>query len=148
MISPHRTIGCGVVAVLLLACTGTSSATSSTAGPETTLSTTSSSLPTTTTTSVLPGFDVLAFHRTEGFRHASIEAGIAALETLGEEHGFTLVASDDPAVFSESGLGEFEVIVFLSTTGDVLDSDGEKAMEGFVEGGGGFVGVHAAADTE
>ncbi|MGH8945964.1 MAG: ThuA domain-containing protein [Acidimicrobiia bacterium] len=145
-ISTHRKVGCGIVAVLLFACTGTSGATSTIAAAAATSSTTSTLQP--TSTSVAGGFDVLVFHRTEGFRHASIEAGIAAIERLSEEHGFSVVAGQDPTVFSEAGLAPFEVIVFLSTTGDVLDPEEERAMEAFVDSGGGFVGVHAAADTE
>lgn len=56
--------------------------------------------------------------------------------------------TDDPAIFTDDGLAPFRVIVFLSTTGDVLDDDQEQAMERFVNAGGGFVGIHAAADTE
>jgi uncharacterized protein len=91
---------------------------------------------------------VLVFHRTAGFAHDSIRAGIEALTELGEEHGFAVTATDSQAVFTDSGLAPFEVIVFLNTTGDVLDDSGQRAMEAFVAGGGGFVGVHAAADTE
>ena len=134
-----------LLSMALVACTGTSSATSTTESEPT--SSTTSTIPA-TSTSVAGGFDVLVFHRTEGFRHSSIEAGIAAIERLGEEHGFRVAAGQDPTIFSESGLADFEVIVFLSTTGDILDPDEERAMETFVESGGGFVGVHAAADTE
>lgn len=103
---------------------------------------------TTTTTEEAPPFGVLVFHRTEGFRHESIEAGIAAIEGIGADHGFSVDATEDPSVFTGGGLAGYQVVVFLSTTGDVLDADHEAAMEGFVQSGGGFVGVHAAADTE
>jgi cytochrome c len=91
---------------------------------------------------------VLVFHRTAGFAHDSIPAGITALTELGAEHAFAVVATEDPGVFTDTGLARFEVIVFLNTTGDVLDESGQRAMEKFVGGGGGFVGIHAAADTE
>ncbi|HEY3003878.1 MAG TPA: ThuA domain-containing protein, partial [Kribbellaceae bacterium] len=41
-----------------------------------------------------------------------------------------------------------EAVVFLSTTGDVLDASQQAAFESYIRSGGGFVGVHAAADTE
>lgn len=91
---------------------------------------------------------VLVFSRTAGFRHASIPAGVAAIEGLGEVSGFAVVATEDPAVFSDDGLAGFDVVVFLSTTGDVLDEDQEAAFERFIGRGRGYVGIHAAADTE
>ena len=91
---------------------------------------------------------VLVFHKTEGFHHDSIPAGIAAITTVGEEHGFVVTATDDASVFTDSGLAGFVVIVFLSTTGDILDASQELAMETFIQSGNGFVGIHSATDTE
>lgn len=91
---------------------------------------------------------VLVFSRTQGFRHASIPAGIAAIQALGVEHGFLVTSSEDPALFTDDQLGAFDGIVFLHTTGDILDSAQQAAMERFVQAGGGFVGIHSAADTE
>jgi cytochrome c len=100
-----------------------------------------------------PG-DVLVFTRTEGFRHNSISNGVALFATLvpkieqpsGEKR--EMVNSEDPAIFTDAGLERFAAIVFLNTTGDILDDEHQSAMERFVQAGGGFVGVHSAADTE
>jgi cytochrome c len=92
--------------------------------------------------------DLLVFSRTAGFRHASIEAGVAAVEQIASQRGWTVVASEDPAVFQPATLGEFEVIVFLNTTGDILDDAQQDAFVGWVQAGGGFVGIHSATDTE
>lgn len=43
-------------------------------------------------------------------------------------------------------LARYRVVVLASTTGDVLDGGQQRAREGFIRAGGGFVGVHAAAD--
>lgn len=94
------------------------------------------------------GFDALVFSKTEGFRHDSIDEGIAAIEAIGASHDFTVTATEDASVFSDAGLAAFDVVIFLSTTGDVLDADQQAALERFVQGGGGWVGIHAAADTE
>jgi type 1 glutamine amidotransferase len=91
---------------------------------------------------------VLVFSRTEGYRHASIDAGLALLEALGDLEGFALTATEDPAVFTRAGLSSFRAVVFLNTTGDVLDPPHEAALRCFVESGGGWIGVHSAADTE
>jgi cytochrome c len=95
-----------------------------------------------------PGTQVLVFSRTEGFRHASIPTGVAAIRQLGERYGFGVEHTEDPATFTPANLARFDAVVFLSTTGDVLDRPQESAFEEYIRGGGGFVGVHAAADTE
>jgi type 1 glutamine amidotransferase len=91
---------------------------------------------------------VLLFSRTAGFRHASIPVAVAALRRQGARQGMVVDHTEDPARFTAAGLRRYRVVVFLSTTGDVLGPDGEAALRGFVEAGGGWVGVHAAADTE
>lgn len=105
---------------------------------------------TTSTTSTTPGdrFRVLVFTRTTGFRHASIADGIAAVREIGAEAAFDVDATEDPAVFSNAQLRRYAAVVFLSTTGDVLDTNGQGAFERYVRAGGGFVGVHSATDTE
>jgi type 1 glutamine amidotransferase len=96
-----------------------------------------------------PGpYEVLVFSRTGGYRHDSIPAGIAAFRALGPAGGFTVTATEDPAVFTPAGLARFRAVVFLSTTGDVLGPDQQAALEAYVRGGGGWVGAHSAADTE
>lgn len=93
-------------------------------------------------------YGVLVFSKTAGYRHGSIPAGIAAFRALGAAHGFTVTATEDPAVFTPAGLARFRAVVFLSTSGDVLDAGQQAALEAYVRGGGGWVGVHSAADTE
>src|SRR6266403_6391892 len=95
-----------------------------------------------------PRFSVLVFSRTTGFRHDSIPQGIAAIEALGVEHGFAVDSTEDAAGFSDTTLARYKVVVFLNTTGDVLDSAGKAAFERYIRSGGGFVGIHSASDTE
>jgi uncharacterized protein len=92
--------------------------------------------------------EVLVFSRTTEFRHLSIPAGIAAIESLGREHGFEVEATEDPAAFTDDNLARFGAVVFLNTTGTVLDDPGRAAFERYVRSGGAWVGVHSAADTE
>jgi type 1 glutamine amidotransferase len=91
---------------------------------------------------------VLVFSRTTGFRHDSIVDGIQALTNLAEERGWTLFASEDAALFNAEALAPYNVIVFLSTTGDVLNATQQSAFEAFIRSGKGFVGIHSASDTE
>lgn len=98
--------------------------------------------------SVDASYDVLVFSRTTGFRHDSIPAGIDALRALGSANDFTVTATEDPTAFTPANLAAYEAVVFLSTTGDVLDDAQQNALQAHIDGGRGFVGVHAAADTE
>lgn len=91
---------------------------------------------------------VLLFTRTEGYRHSSIEPAAQALGVELADRGWGIVVTDDPAVFTPQRLGVLDAVVFLSTTGDVLDPPHEAALQAWVEDGGGWVGVHAALDTE
>jgi cytochrome c len=89
----------------------------------------------------------LVFTKTAGFRHDSIPDGIACLrEILAEK--LDVDATEDASVFNADNLSRYKVVVFLSTTGDILNETEQKAFEGFIRAGGGYAGVHAAADTE
>ena len=95
-----------------------------------------------------PGFRVLAFTKTAGFRHASIPAALEALRELGALHGFTVDATEDPGAFTDANLARYAVVAFVLTTGDVLDEERQAAFQRYIRSGHGFVGVHSAADTE
>lgn len=91
---------------------------------------------------------VLVFSKTAGFRHDSIADGIAAIQALGRENGFAVDATEDAGRFTDADLASYQAVIFLNTTGDVLAAEQERAFERYIRGGGGFVGIHAAADTE
>ena len=94
------------------------------------------------------GFSVLVFSKTAGFRHDSIDEGVALVQSLGAQHGFAVTATEDAGVFTPAGLAPYRAVVWLNTTGDVLDAGQQAAFECFVRSGRGWVGVHSAADTE
>ncbi|GAA1427166.1 ThuA domain-containing protein [Streptomyces thermospinosisporus] len=94
------------------------------------------------------GKKVLVFSKTAGFRHDSIPDGIAALKELGGPAGITVDATEEAGQFTTANLAKYDAVVFLSTTGDVLNAEQQKAFENYVAGGGGYMGIHAAADTE
>jgi type 1 glutamine amidotransferase len=91
---------------------------------------------------------ILVFSRTAGFRHGSIPAGTEAIRELGRLHGFRVDATEDPARFAPETLAGYDAVVFLNTTGDVLNQGQQAALEAYLESGRGFVGVHAATDCE
>ncbi len=91
---------------------------------------------------------ILVFSKTEGFRHQSIEVGIQAIKDMGTAEGFQVDATEDASAFDEENLSQYAAVVFLSTTGDVLDYQQQSHFERYIQAGGGYVGIHAAADTE
>ena len=93
-------------------------------------------------------FKVLVFSKTQGFRHDSIDAGIAAVKKMGEANGFGVDATEDATRFTAEVLAQYKVVMFLNTTGDVLDEGQQKIFEEYIRAGSGWVGVHSASDTE
>ncbi|MCW2881975.1 MAG: alpha-mannosidase [Sphaerisporangium sp.] len=95
-----------------------------------------------------PAYQVLVFSKTAGFRHDSIPTGIQAIRDIGTANNFTVTATEDATAFTTANLAQFKAVVFLSTTGDVLNDAQQTAFTSYINGGGGYVGIHAAADTE
>ncbi len=95
-----------------------------------------------------PTFRVLVFSKTAGFRHDSIPNGIQAIQSLGTANNFAVDATEDAAVFNTANLAQYQAVIFLSTTGDVLNATQQTAFEQYIRSGRGFVGIHAASDTE
>lgn len=91
---------------------------------------------------------ILVFSKTAGFYHQSIPAGIAAIQKLGKENGFLVDTTKNAAYFTQDSLQNYDAVVFLSTTGDVLDLRQQAAFERYIQAGGSFVGIHSATDTE
>ncbi|WP_327043506.1 ThuA domain-containing protein [Microbispora sp. NBC_01189] len=95
-----------------------------------------------------PDFKVLVFSKTTGFRHDSIPEGIAAVQKLGQENNFAVDATEDSAAFTDANLAQYQAVVFMSTTGDPVSTQDQKdAFQRYIQKGGGYVGVHAAADS-
>ena len=91
---------------------------------------------------------VLLFTKTTGFRHASIPHAVRAIRELGGRSGFAVDATENGGAFTDANLRRYRAVVFLLTTGDVLDPGQQAAFERFVRRGGGYAGVHSATDTE
>jgi cytochrome c len=92
--------------------------------------------------------NVLVFSKTAAFRHQSIGAGKIALEKMGKEKGFSVSFTEDAIQFSELNLKKFNTVIFLNTTGDVLNNEQQAVFERYIQAGGGYVGIHAATDCE
>jgi cytochrome c len=91
---------------------------------------------------------VLVFTKTAGFYHTSIPAGVEAIKNLGTENGFEVDTTSSAGFFNEENLRNYAAVIFLNTTGEVLNHYQEADFERFIQAGGGYVGIHSAADTE
>jgi type 1 glutamine amidotransferase len=91
--------------------------------------------------------DLVLYTRTLGFRHESIPAAVAAMRDLAGRDGLTVLVTEDPATFTADHLRGVRAVVFLNTTGEVLEAPGQAALQAYVRGGGAFLGIHSAADT-
>jgi len=99
-----------------------------------------------------PKFKALVYHETTGFRHASIPYAIEQLKAYGDANGFEVTDDQTSAQFTDEGLAEYDVVIWLSTVGGVrgdaplLTDDEWAAFERYLENGGGYAGIHAASD--
>jgi type 1 glutamine amidotransferase len=88
---------------------------------------------------------ILIFSKTNGFRDdAQIKAANAALEKIAKENGWASYTTENAAIFNAAQLDKFKAVVWNSVSGDVLTSDQRAAFKGWLEAGGGFVGLHGA----
>src|SRR5258707_6337504 len=93
-------------------------------------------------------FKALIVTTTRGWHHESLHYGVLAIKELGARNLFDVVLFEDPNSFTDKFLAQFQVVIFLNTTGDIFDSAQQKVMERFIQSGKGFVGIHSASDTE
>jgi len=95
----------------------------------------------------MSGKSVFVFSKTLGWRHQSIPEGQNLFRRLADQNGFTAVFSEDDADFTAEKLAQYDAVVFLNTTGPVLDAEAQAVFKRYIQNGGGFVGIHSATDT-
>src|SRR5689334_24828713 len=92
---------------------------------------------------------ILVFSKTAGYRHKeSIVAGKKFLIELGSKNKFGVDTTENADDFTPDKLKQYAAVVFLCTTGNVLNDQQQLAFEQYIKKGGGYVGTHSAADTE
>ena len=101
-----------------------------------------------TTATAQKQFKALIVTTTRGWHHESLHAGVLALQDLARKNFFDAVLWEDPNGFTDKYLSQFQVVIFLNTTGDIFDSAQQKVMERYIQSGKGYVGIHSASDTE
>jgi type 1 glutamine amidotransferase len=97
---------------------------------------------------IIQSSKILVFSATKGFRHKSIEAGKIGLLKLGSEKNWKVDTTEEAKVFTEVTLKQYGVVIFLNTTGNILNDEQQIAFQKYIQSGGSFVGIHSATDTE
>ncbi len=88
---------------------------------------------------------ILVFSKTNGFRHEeAIPAANKLFSDLAREKGWGYFQTENGATFSPTILAQFDAVVFNNVSGDVFTPAQRQALKAYVEGGGGFVGIHGA----
>jgi uncharacterized protein len=101
---------------------------------------------------------VLVIGETKGFEHDSVSDAMASIWKMGHDTGlWDTMLRTDTELLTKKDLGKrnaknlnyFDALVFSSTTGelDMDDSQKQDMMSFIKEDGKGFVGIHAALDT-
>lgn len=90
---------------------------------------------------------ILVFSKTKGYRHNSIVAGKKMMLQLGQQLHLAVDTTEDATVFNRLQ-SSYQTVVFLNTSGDVLDSLQQLGLQQYIRRGGNFLGIHAASDTE
>jgi uncharacterized protein len=93
-------------------------------------------------------FKVFLFTKTAGWHHESINEGVTAIRKLGERHFFDVDWQENTNFITEKNMAQYQAIIFLNTTADVLNDEQQKVIEKFIQSGKGYVGIHSASDTE
>jgi type 1 glutamine amidotransferase len=93
-------------------------------------------------------FKALIVTTTNGWHHESLHSGVIALKEMATRNFFDAVLFEDPNSFNDKFLEQFQVVIFLNTTGDIFKPEQQKALEKFIQSGKGYVGIHSASDTE
>lgn len=93
-------------------------------------------------------FKVLLFTKTDGFHHESINEGVAAIKQLAVRNTFSVDWQEDAKLINDKNLEKYQAVIFLNTTGNILNEEQQAAFEKFIKSGKGFVGIHSASDTE
>ena len=117
-------------------------------------------------------YEVLVVGETLGFRHSHIDDTTRAIIALGDEHGFSVDVWDPPQgnspgqpaltlpsspFTSAADLSKYATIIFASPVDATNNLDPARprllndtelaAFQGYIRGGGGYVGLHAATDS-
>ncbi|TFK27170.1 class I glutamine amidotransferase-like protein [Coprinopsis marcescibilis] len=90
---------------------------------------------------------ILIYSATAAFRHDSIPSAIEVLQSQAQLINVLFDQTEDRMRFTDQSLGQYDAIIFLSNTGEVLDNSGKTALHNYLNSGGNFVGIHSSSDS-
>ncbi|MES2518953.1 MAG: ThuA domain-containing protein [Bacteroidota bacterium] len=91
---------------------------------------------------------VLVFSKTTGFRHgSSIDASKPIIAALAKKNNWFVYETEEGGVFNPEQLAKFSTVIFDNSTGEVINDEQKRALEKYVENGGGLIGIHGAGDN-
>lgn len=91
---------------------------------------------------------LLVFWKTDVAFHESIPYAISAIRDIARKNGMQVDDTSDARMMKDAVLTRYQAVIFLSTQGEILNLNQKGALERYIKSGGGFVGIHSAADTE
>ena len=92
-------------------------------------------------------FNILVYSKTNGFSHTeAIEEGVKFFKNVGERNNWGVTFSNNGAIFNDSILNKFNLVIWNNVTGRTLNKDQRFSFKKFMENGGFYFGIHGAAD--
>ncbi|KZT06168.1 class I glutamine amidotransferase-like protein [Laetiporus sulphureus 93-53] len=88
---------------------------------------------------------ILIYSATRGYRHDSIPTSIEALQAKAASINVQFDATEDQSWFTNNRLKEYDALLFLNNSGEILDEPGKAALQKYLDFGGNFIGVHCAS---
>ena len=94
-------------------------------------------------------FKVLHYTETSGFNHNTRSQSLAMFQAIGSTNGFTVTNDQSGAEFNSlANLQQYAVVIFSNTSGNnILNASQRANFEAYIQGGGSYIGIHAASDT-
>lgn len=95
---------------------------------------------------------VLVFYddpATQRFHQQTAIDALNAIDELGAANNFDVDKTFDKSVFTDANLRQYDAVIFLMPENQKFTNAAQKlALENYVKGGGGFVGIHGAMYME
>lgn len=89
---------------------------------------------------------VLIYTAAAEYVHDSTPTAVSSLTSRGPRIGVEFSHTEDKNAFTDDNLSQFDAVMFMHNTGEVLDDNGKAALQRYFNKGGNFIGVHSAAD--
>ncbi len=85
----------------------------------------------------------------KGFVHDNLAASAAAIRDLGNQNGFGVDVSTNPAVFTDANLKAYRALIFANSNNEAFENDEQRAaFQRYIRSSGGFVGIHSSTGSE